>query len=390
VQPVGTRTKDGRLWFSSSVWLLAFTPDLALNIRPPVTVEEMTVNGTSVDPEKPLRLNPGQASVAFQYTALSFLSPPRMNFRYILEGYDKNWTEAGTRREAFYTNLPPGKFRFRVAACGGIVPCNETASAVVFEIPPHVYQRTWFIPLCIAALGLLVWMTHRVRVRRLREQFVLILAERSRIARELHDTLIQGFSGITMQMHAFANRLRSSEERQELKEIIRDAGICLQETRRSVAGLRAGTGSSSGLAVAISDAARQLTEERDLRLKLNLDDRHQELPAEVKYNLLCIVQEAITNCIKHSGARTVEVTLACSAKDLRLSVRDDGRGIVRGETNGVDGGHYGMVGMRERASQMGAEFELTSAPGQGTTVSVLMPVTKEVPVASPQGRLEAV
>jgi signal transduction histidine kinase len=233
-------------------------------------------------------------------------------------------------------------------------------------------------------------MTHRLRVRQLREQFVLILAERSRIARELHDTLIQGFSGITMQMHAFANRLRSSEDQQALGEIIRDAGICLQETRRSVAGLRAGTGSSSGLAAAISDAARQLTQERDLRLKLNLDDRHQELPAEVKYNLLCIVQEAITNSIKHSGARTVEVTLACSAGDLRLSIRDDGRGVIRGATNGADGGHYGMIGMKERASQMGAQFEFSTTPGQGTTVSVRVPITKEVPVAPHQGRLEAI
>ena len=391
VQPVGTRTKDGRVWFSSSVWLLALDPDQgARRTAPPVMVEEVTVNGTDFAPDQPLRLNPGKASVDFEYTALTFLAPQRLSFRYLLEGYDKGWTEAGNRRAASYTNLPPGKFRFRVIACGQIVPCNEAANPIVFEIPPQVYQRAWFIPVCIAALGLLVWMIHQVRVRRLRGQFVLVLAERSRIARELHDTLIQGFSGITMQMQAFANRLRSSGDQHELNEIIRDAGICLQETRRSVAGLRAGTGSSSGLAGAISDAARQLTEERDLRLKLSLDDRHQELPAEAKYNLLCIVQEAITNCIKHSGARTVEVALACSGKDLRLSIRDDGRGIIRGATNGADGGHYGMIGMRERATQMGADFEVASAPGQGTTVSVRMPVTREVPVASPQGRLETI
>jgi signal transduction histidine kinase/ligand-binding sensor domain-containing protein len=388
VQPVGTRTKDGRLWFSSSVWLLALAPDLGVgDVAPPVEVEAVTVNGTSMPPNQALTLNPGRNSVAFEYTALTFRAPQRTSFRYILEGYDKNWTDAGGRREAFYTNLPPGKFRFRVQACGGLVPCSETAAPVLLEVPPRLYQRIWFYPSLAAALGLLVWTIYRVRVRRLRDQFVLVLAERSRIARELHDTLIQGFSGITMQLQAFTSRLRTTEERQALGEIIRDAGICLQETRRSVAGLRAGTASSSGLAAAIADSARQLTEERGLRLKLNLDDVRQELPAEVKYNLLCIVQEAITNCIKHADARTVEVSMAYAGGELRLVVIDDGRGIARGQGNGTEG-HYGMVGMRERASQIGAEFEVSSNPGFGTTVSVRMPVTRDVP-ALPHARLEA-
>lgn len=388
VQPVGTRTRDGRLWFSSSVWLLAFAPDAGIrNVPPPLAVEAVTVNGTSMPADQPLTLESGHNSVEFRYTALTFLAPQRLTFRYLLEGYDKNWTEAGGRREAFYTNLPPGKFRFRVAACGGIVPCNETTKPVAFEVLPRFYQRIWFYPSLAVALALLVWTIYRVRVRRLRDQFVLVLAERSRIARELHDTLIQGFSGITMQLQAFTSRLRTTEERQALGEIIRDAGICLQETRRSVAGLRAGTASSSGLAAAIADSARQLTEERGLRLKLHLDDVHQDLPAEVKYNLLCIVQEAITNCIKHADARTVEVSMAYAGGELRLAVIDDGRGIARGQSNGAEG-HYGMVGMRERASQIGAEFEVSSNPGFGTTVSVHMPVTRDVP-APAHARLEA-
>jgi signal transduction histidine kinase/ligand-binding sensor domain-containing protein len=391
VQPVGVRSKDGRLWFSATGLLLAFAPDLGIRPGsvPPVVIEDMTINGKAVDPASVKTLGPGRTNVAFEYAALTYLAPQRLNFRYMLEGYDRDWTNAASRREAFYTNLPPGKFRFRVVACGAFVNCNETGSALDFEVAPEFYQRMWFIPLCMALVGLLVWLAYRFRVQQLRGQFILVLAERSRIARELHDTLIQGFSGITMQLHAFTSRLKASEDRQALGEIIRDAGICLQETRRSVAGLRGGTGSSSGLAAAISDAARQLTQERDIRLKLNLDDRHQQLPAEIKYNLLCIVQEAITNSIKHSGARTIEVNLACSANDLRLSVRDDGRGMSRGDGN-RRAGHYGMIGMKERASQIGAELDLASAPGQGTKVSVRVPVTPQGPLPSPQGRLEAI
>ncbi|MDP8988722.1 MAG: histidine kinase [Acidobacteriota bacterium] len=391
VQPVGVRTTDGRLWFSTTGWLLAFASDQGIRPGevPPVVIENMTIDGSEVDPGSVKTLGPGRANVAFQYTALTYVAPGRMKFRYLLEGYDRDWTNAGSRREAFYTNLPPGKFRFRVVACGAFVSCNETGTALDFEVAPQFYQRSWFIPLCLAVAALLAWLSYRFRVQQLREQFVLVLAERSRIARELHDTLIQGFSGITMQLHAFTNRLTAKADQQALGEIIRDAGICLQETRRSVAGLRAGTGPSSGLAVAISDAALQLTQERDIRLKLNLDDRQQELPAEVKYNLLCIVQEAITNSIKHSGAHNIEVALACSANDLRLSVRDDGRGMERGESNGR-AGHYGMVGLRERASQIGAELDLASAPGQGTKVSLRMPLAPRSPLPSHEGRLEAV
>jgi ligand-binding sensor domain-containing protein/anti-sigma regulatory factor (Ser/Thr protein kinase) len=391
VQPVGVRRTDGTLWFSATGLLLAFEPNQGVRPGsvPPVVIEVVTINGKDLDPATVRTLGPGRTNVDFQYTALTYLAPNRVTFRYILEGYDKDWINAGPRREAAYTNLPPGKFRFRVIACGAFVNCNETGSALDFEIAPVFYQRTWFIPSCVLLAALLVWLFYRFRMQHLRSQFVLVLAERSRIARELHDTLIQGFSGITMQMHAFASRLKTPEDRQALGEIIHDAGICLQETRRSVAGLRGGTGSSSGLAAAISDAARQLTEERDIRLKLSLDERHQELSAEVKYNLVCIVQEAITNSIKHSGAHVIEVSLVCSANDLRISVRDDGRGISLGEGKGR-AGHYGMIGMKERASQIGAELDIASAPGQGTKVSVYVPVSAESPVPSPHRRLEPI
>ena len=390
VQPGGVRTTDGSLWFSATGWLLAFAPRLGTRpgAIPPVAIQNVIIDGESVDPADVKTLGPGRTNVEFEYAALTYLSPQRVTYSYMLEGYDRGWTHAGSRRQAFYTNLPPGNFRFHVVACGAFVNCNETGSAFYFEVAPFFYQRIWFLPLCLALIGLLVWLVYQFRVKQLRSRFALILAERSRIARELHDTLIQGFSGITMQLHAFTERLGAPEDRKALGEIINDAGVCLQETRRSVAGLRGGTGSSAGLSTAVADAARQLVQEHDIKLKLNLDDRRQELPAEVKYNLLCIAQEAITNSIKHAGARTIEVVLACSANDLSLSVRDDGQGMSRGDGNGR-AGHYGIIGMKERASQIGAELEVASTPGRGTKVSVRVPVAQG-PLPSPQGRLEPV
>jgi signal transduction histidine kinase/ligand-binding sensor domain-containing protein len=391
IQPVGAAASNGQLWFSSTYGVLAFGPHVGVRDvpPPPVVIEEVSVNGETVALNRIHNLAPGQKNLEFDYTAPTFLTADRTTFRYILEGYDQNWTDAGTRREAFYTNLPPGKFRFRVTACTLFVPCNEAGAAIEFELLPNFYQRVWFLPLCAIVLGMLGWLAYQFRIRQLREQFGLVLAERSRIARELHDTLIQGFSGITMQMQALVGRVRSPEEKLSLNEIIKDAGECLRETRRSVAGLRASSGASPGLAIAIADAARQITQERNIRLKLNLDETQPELPAEVKYNLLCIAQEAVANSVKHSGARTIEIGLICSRRDLRLSVRDDGRGMPRDGNPSGQTGHYGLIGMKERASQIGAEFELVSAPGRGTTISVQVPVTREAYIASSQERQEA-
>jgi signal transduction histidine kinase len=221
-------------------------------------------------------------------------------------------------------------------------------------------------------------MIYQLRIHRLREQFNLILTERSRIARELHDTLIQGLSGITMEMQALAGRLRSPEERATLEDIVRDAGTCLRETRRSVAGLRSAHGPDSGLAAAIGQAAKQITEAKAVRLKLKLEKSPNDLSPEVQYNLLRIASEAVNNSVKHSGAKTIEVVLHIAPEGLQLSVKDDGAGFSR-ENGNVRPGHYGLIGMKERAAQIGAKLDLASEPGRGTTVSVLLPMKVTTP-----------
>ena len=374
VQPAASVTVDGRLWFSTIRGLIVLDPKhLQRNIPPPpIVIEDVLVNGERVNPDVIGKIAPGRKNLEFNYTGLSFLGSSRIMFRYFLEGYDRKWIDAGTRREAFYTNLPPGTFHFRVTACNVDGVCNETGSSVTFVLASHYYQRVWFLPLCAVSLAIAAWLMYQLRIRRLRDQFGLILTERNRIARELHDTLIQGFSGITMQMQALAARLRAPQERATLDGIIDDAGNCLRETRRSVAGLRSGQGSAgSGLAGAIERAARQITEAKDIRLRLKVHKTPKDLPADVEYNLVRIAQEAVSNSVKHSGARNVEVALDCTSDAVHLSVKDDGSGFAR-EENGK-GGHYGLIGMKERASHIGADFDLASAPGRGTTVSVTLP-----------------
>jgi signal transduction histidine kinase/ligand-binding sensor domain-containing protein len=374
VQPAASVSSDGRLWFSTIRGLIVFDSRHLIRKTPPpsIVVEDITVNGEREQPSEIGGLPPGRKNLEVRYTGLSFLAPGQIKFRYMLEGYDKEWIDARTRREAYYTNLPPGTFHFRVSGCNSDGMCNEAGAAVTFTLASHYYQRIWFWPLCAVALGLLVWLAYQLRIRRLREHFSLILAERNRIARELHDTLIQGLSGITMEMQALAAKMHSPQDRGTLDDIIQDAGTCLRETRRSVAGLRSGR-TSSGLASAIEQAARQLTETKKIRLKLKLGTNGKGLPVDVEYNLVRIAQEAVTNSVKHSGARTVEVALDYSQRAVHLSVKDDGSGFASLENGHGRAGHYGLIGMKERASHIGAAFDLASAPGRGTTVSVTLP-----------------
>lgn len=373
VTPVLSRTHDGRLWFATIRGLLMLDPSRwqREGSAPMVVIADPIVNGHREPPARIANLPPGQKNIEFSYAGLAYYLPTRLRFRYMLEGYDRDWIEADNRREAFYTNLPPGNFRFRVTACNADNLCNEQGATVAFFLAPRFYQQAWFWPLVALALAGLGWLGYQLRIRRLRERYDLILAERSRIARELHDTLIQGFSGITMAMQALAGRLRSSQERETLEEIIRDAATCLRETRQSVAGLRAGHDSESGLTAAIGTAARDITDTKDVRLKLKLDKGLPKLPAEVEYNLLRIASEAISNSVKHSGARTIEVALESTPETLRLTVHDDGSGL--GDGPALRPGHYGIIGMKERATQIGAELVLSSESGNGTTVSVLLP-----------------
>jgi signal transduction histidine kinase len=376
VSPAGARTADGMIWFSTIHGAIEVDSANIQRRGPPpdVLVEDVVIDGKSRAPSEVTELSPGTMNLEFGYTALSFLSPARTTFHYKLEGFDKDWVDAGNRREAFYTNLPPGKYRFRVVANVLDGASAEARQAVEFRLAPHFYQRAFFVPMLVAILIALVSFFYWRRIREIQMKNRAVLAERSRIARELHDTLMQGFSGVTMEMQAFSTRLEQPVQRKALDEIIRDAGTCLREARQSIAGLRTGTGPSSGLGASITLAARQAVEGHDVRLKLNVTAPPRPLAPEVDYNLLNIAKEAIANALKHSGCRNIDVRLETAGESLILIVKDGGSGI----TAPAGPGHYGMVGMKERAAQIGAKLEIESKPGRGTTVRA----TAALPVAT--------
>ncbi|MBV9085189.1 MAG: hypothetical protein JOZ62_21140 [Acidobacteriaceae bacterium] len=375
VQPGACRTHDGRLWFSTTSGLVVVDPDhlAAGDVPPPVSITALLADGRRVETGQALRLKPSERNLDIRYAGLSFVSPEKVTFRYILEGYEKAWTDAGTRREAFFTNLPPGNFRFKVIARNADGLWSREAAAIDFSVEPLFYQQLWFWPAVAVLISLTIAAGYRRRVVRLKQQFDAVLAERSRIARELHDTLLQGLSGITMQLQALWARLPASREKETLRDIIGDAGRCSTEARQSLWGLRTRDPNSLSFSEKLDRLSREGVMNTPASLRLRLEFVSLAGLPELEYQLLRIAQESISNAVKYAAATTITIELSKSSRELNLSVQDDGEGFETG-VHYEQHGHFGLLGIKERARNIHAVLELSSSP-HGTLVRVRVPLS---------------
>jgi signal transduction histidine kinase len=248
-------------------------------------------------------------------------------------------------------------------------------AAVEFTVEPKLYQRVWFFPLLAILLAGLTVVMYRVRVKHLRQRFDLILAERSRIARELHDTLLQGLSGITMQLQALWMRMPTSKEKHFLAEIIEDAGACSQEARQSLWGLRTRGTSTQEFSDKLAQICREVLQESTISFKLDLQPVGLQALPETEYQLLRIAREVVSNTLAHADATVLHVHLQINKGQLHLQFEDNGIGFAA--QNGIKLlDHFGLVGIRERAEEIGAELTVSSAPGEGTQITIRLPLTK--------------
>ncbi len=374
MSPAIALMNDGRIWVSTFRGIVVINPQnipRKLN-APPVVIDSVIVNGTEMRPEDIVNMWPGNKNIEFRFTALSYIAPTRIRFKYRLDGFDRDWVDAGTRREVTYTNLPPGKYQFRVAACNADGTWNIEGANASLMLMPRFTQRAWFIWLCIGATLGIAWLLYLWRIHAVRRDLNLIAAERGRIARELHDTLIQGFSGVTMEMQALSVRIDNPAEKTQLNDIIRDAGNCLREARHSVAGLRQVDSSENGLSQELSRIARELTSGHTVRLTLQLNAIRRRLPGHVEHNMIRIASEAIGNSIRHAQAKNITVELHEDDMLLRMCVRDDGKGYDQDAD--TPAGHFGIIGMRERATEINASIMIDSEPGKGTSVTISLPL----------------
>jgi len=321
----------------------------------------------------------GHSHFQFDYAGLSFVAPQKVRYRYMLEGVDRGWVDAGPRRTAYYTNIKPGTYTFRVQAANNDGVWNTAGAALEFELEPHIYQTLWFYALVVIAMAGLVLLLLKLRLVRAEREFSAVLGERNRIAREIHDTLAQGYVGISVQLEVLAELLRQKKLDAAEKQLDAARGNVregLADARQSIWALRSQDAGETTLPVRLRrmvDAAG----ENGFQPKFNLYGAYRPLKAETERELLRVAQEAIHNVKKHAGASSMTVQLEYGPREVALDVRDDGRGFAAGDDAVSPAGHYGLTGMRERAAAIGGRLEVTSVPGEGTTVRLEAPAPKE-------------
>jgi signal transduction histidine kinase len=307
-----------------------------------------------------------------------------VKFRYRLDDYDRDWHEAGTRRQAFYTDLPPGKYSFRVIASNSDGVWNESAARLGFFIAPAYYQTNWFRALCAAAFLALLWVAYQLRVRQLAAQFNMRLeervSERTRIARDLHDTLLQSFQGVLPRFQAAIYKLpeHPTDARETLEAAVDQASQAITEGRDAVQGLRTSTVEKNDLAMAIRGVAEELasvdSHQSSPAFQVAVQGTPRNLHPILRDEVYRIAAEALRNAFRHAHAHHIEVELRYDEKDFTLRIRDDGKGIHRELLSG-DGreGHFGLHGMRERAKLIGGDLAIWSEADSGSEVELSIP-----------------
>ncbi len=378
--PSAWRSRGGKLWFATPRGLVEVDPaHFPVNrLAPPVVLERFAVDDADQAPAPPhreLKIAAGHVHFEFDYAGLSFIAPQKVRYRYMLQGFDHDWTEAGSRRSAYYTNILPGRYTFRVQAENNDGVWNAAGAALGFELRPHFYQTLWFYALLLAATAAAILFLMRQRLHLAELEFKAVLGERSRIAREIHDTLAQGYVGISVQLEVLAELLRLGKlddavcQLNRTREYVRDG---LADARQSIWSLRTQDGGESTLPLRL----RRMVESAGggLAVEFRLFGAYRALPGKMEGELLRIAQEALHNVKKHAAARNVSVRLEYGADSIALEVRDDGCGGAAERA----AGHFGLIGMRERAAAMGGSLEISSKPGAGTTVRLRAPAPADV------------
>ena len=376
--PAGWRGSDGKLWFPTIKGVAMIDPErIKTNAQaPPVVIEQIRINDQPIPLRDRIELPPGTTRFDLYYTAPSFVAPEKVRFKYKLEGFDKDWIDSGTRRIAYYTNLRPGAYTFRVIASNNDGVWNQTGAAFSLYLKPYFYQTYWFYAACVAGLALLGWLLYRLRLRRMESQFDAVLAERTRIAREIHDNLAQEMSGISVQLEVVARTMPPGAEaaRAHLDRARMQVRHGIAEARRYVWDLRSPALENNDLPTALSETARRLTNETAIQAQVEVNGTFRPLARLVEDNLLRIGQEAMNNAVKHAEAKRIFVNLVFDAQRVQLSVRDDGRGFDRQVAVNGESGHFGLIGMRERAEQIGGTLSIHSGNGSGTEIVVDVPI----------------
>jgi len=368
---------DGRLWFVTRLGIAWIDPKrLSFNsLPPPVIIKSLVSGGRTYMAATPIQLPKGTSNLQIEYTAPSLSVPSRVRFRYQLEGVDEGWVDPGLRREAFYTGLKPGSYRFRLMAANDDGVWNNTGSTLEFEIPPTFFQSWPFYLLCAALALALLWVGYSLRLRavaeRIRARMNERLDERERIARELHDTLLQSVQGLIMRFSNIAQDMITIQPaHRDMLDALDSADAVVVEGRDRIHELRRWSAARSLFEVVTRTAERLLLPDK-IEVRVGVEGLQREIYPAIADELLRITDEALFNVSRHAHARKVSITIAYGAEALVLRIIDDGTGIAPEiVAQGGVAGHFGLVGMRERAGKISGQLTITTVAAGGTQVEV--------------------
>ena len=387
LKPQTAMTPDGRLWFVNNQILQTIDPDhLPLNRRPPpVHIEGVIADHRNYVAQGTLLLPAQTHDVEVDYTAMSFVAPEKVHFRYKLEAFDREWHDVENRRQAFYMGIPPGHYLFRVIACNNSGVWNGEGATVRFVILPAWYQTLWFRVTAVLLLGVLTYALYLLRIRQytaaIRARFSERLDERTRIARELHDTLLQSFHGLMFRFQAVRNLLPQKPDAaiQILDEAMLATERAIAESRDAIRDLRPEPAPQRDLAELLSAAARDLASGQAANgggpdFRVIVEGKPQRLSPTLQSEVYRIGREVIRNAYLHAAARGIEAEILYDEQQLRLRIRDDGKGIGSQDLEGSGRpGHWGLPGIRERAQRIGSRLTFWSEAGAGTEVELSVP-----------------
>jgi len=389
LKPQATKSPDGRLWFVNGRILQMIDPDhLRENkVPPPVQIEKVLADRLSYAPHSSLRLPPRTRDLEIDYAALSYVAPQKVLFRYMLEGHDPGWQEPGTRRQAFYNDLRPGLYRFHVIACNNDGIWNESGASLEFSILPAYYQTTWFRACCVVLFLSLLAAAYQRRIRQVQRQFAIGLEarlhERMRIARELHDTLLQTLHGLMFRYQAARNLFarRPDEALAALDSAIKRTEEAIAESRDAIKDLRVEYATSTDLGELLTATGRELEtsvngDANFPTFRLMVAGERQDLSPAIQEEVYRIGRELLRNAFLHAQAHHIEAEVRYDNHALTLLIRDDGEGIdptvIR---EGGRPGHWGLPGILERAKQIQAHLDFWTENRAGTEVQLTVPGT---------------
>jgi signal transduction histidine kinase/ligand-binding sensor domain-containing protein len=388
--PSNAVAPNGDLWFATDRFPQRIVPaKLGSRAAPPnMRVEAVTANGDEMDLSQPLVLKAGTPVLDIHFVALTFVNPQTIQYKYLLEGYDTDWQLGVAQKHARYNHLPPGDYRFRVMASDENGTWTSQESVAEFKVLPHFYQTTWFKVLLFVVGLFALWIVYLARLRYLigqaKAKIYERMSERERIARDLHDTFFQGIQGLLLRFQTGTSALPAAEPvRPMFEDLLKQSDQVMHEGRELVLDLRVRFAEDEDLAQAFARVCAELEPVFPAKYSVIIQGKPKPLETTVSEEVFRIGKEAITNAFQHSGANKIEVEISFEERDLKVRVRDDGRGIDPGiQQAGGRPGHFGLTGMRERAQKIGAKLDIWSQGRAGTEIELHIPSALTTPAAS--------